>query len=508
MTDLLLQALEGYQPQPIRKFANRGFSAQLVDREHGFSSHNGRQYLAFPACDPRIETAGFYSRSLDVHHNTALEGPGSAIPFSLASCHSAPVTAIGDEEGFIRFFKTTMTSSPSESKVDVHAKIHNNAIMDLAFSPDDLRLATACGDRSGSIVDVVTQTVAVDLNGGHEDTLRTITFQPGQSKGDVLATSDRLGRVQIWDLRCSSSSAQIVNTLNNAHERTVSGKTTAASVTAIQWMPAGREHLLLSAGSFNAAVKLWDTRYVKPRRQFEEIPLAATLEPATHAWRSYGITSLALSSDAARLYAVCKDSTVYAYSTAHLMLGHVPELLDGASKRRPAGVEGLGPLYGLKSDAFRVRSFYVKCALRPAGTRHTSDILAVGSSNESPVLFPTDERYMRAACAQRAHMLDSTPAPTPSQSFSSATAPLSSPVPIFKIGTPLVQGHSREVSTLSWSNEGRLVTASDDCTVRQWQQGGDTARHLRQVGDFGGERHMAGWADVGADWDNDDDDIE
>lgn len=501
-----------------------------MDREHGFSSHPGKQYLAFPACDARTETADFCSRSFDYHHCTAYTGQGNTntIPFSLASCHRAPVTAIGDEEGFVRLFNTKTADEPVDSKIDVHIKIHDNAIMDLSFSEDDFRLATACGDRTGKIVDVPTQTVAVELASGHWDSLRQIAFQPGQSNGNALATSDRAGRIQMWDLRCSSAPtnsfsardgpdsiterdvqldplpAKTVNTIDNAHERTVHGNTSSASVTSIHWFSAGREHLLLSASEANASIKLWDTRYIKPRRQAEETPLAVTQQPLSHTWRSYGITSMAMSSDAARLYAVCKDSTVYAYSTAHLMLGHAPELADGATKRRPGGAEGLGPMYGFKHQMFRAQSFYVKCAIRPSNDRSCSELLAVGSTDGCAVLFPTDERYLRSAWAQRSHILPdpasqsfSFPA-TPSQSASASTSSL---LPISRIGTPLIRGHSREVTILSWSNEGKLITASDDAIVRHWQQDATQARHLRQIGEFGGERYMAGWADTGDDWD-------
>ena len=41
--------------------------------------------------------------------------------------------------------------------------------------------------------------------------------------------------------------------------------------------------------------------------------------------------------------------------------------------------------------------------------------------------------------------------------------------------------------------------------VRQWQEDATRASYLRTVGEFGGERHMAGWADVTGDWDADDD---
>lgn len=422
-------------------------------------------------------------------------------------------------------------------------QVHDNAVMDLDFSHDDARLASACGDRSGRILDTRTQTVAVDLGGGHWDSLRQVAFQPGDAGGNVLATSDRAGRMQVWDLRCSSRAAQCfsaaaggearrrpgdggpgapapapartVNTIENAHERTVQGSTTSASVTALQWLPPARHHLLLTASEANASIKLWDTRWVKPRRHAAETPLAATPEPATHAWRSYGITSLALGADAARLYAVCKDSTVYAYSTNHLVLGHAPELLDGAAKRRPAGARGLGPLYGLRHDWFRVASFYVKCAVRPAAGG--PELLAAGSSDACAVVFPTDERHLRAAWAARREprppgapaaspWLPSPPTPPGSgPPGACAAAAAAAALPLLRAGTALVRGHAREVTTLSWSHDGKLVTASDDHVVRHWQRDAARARHLRLVGEFGGERHQAGWADVGDDWDRDDD---
>ncbi|PHH78968.1 hypothetical protein CDD80_5909 [Ophiocordyceps camponoti-rufipedis] len=525
---------QDYQPQPIRKLRNRGFEACLLDREHGFSVQAGKQHLAFPAADARIETAAFHSDSSDAYHCTPLgDQVGTSIPFSLASCHGAPVTAIGDERGDVRFLST---AGGAGHQVQSWVKVHDNAIMDLAFSADDARLASACGDRSGRVLDTQTQTVAVELN-DHWDSLRQVTFQPGGGNGNVLASSDRAGRVQVWDLRCSSLPAQCfssateglvrdrglevakartVNTMDGAHERTTHGNTSSSSVTALQWLPAGREHLLLTGSEANATVKLWDTRYIKPRRhrQAAERPVASTPEPATHAWRSYGITSMTLGSDAARLYVVCKDSTVYAYSTNHLVLGHAPELADGAGKRRPMGSQGLGPLYGLRNDALRVGSFYVKCAVRPSGRGGGMDeLLAVGSSDGCAVLFPTDERYLRTAWARREHMTMTTmttttamaPPPPTTPSSTSFSNPISSSttLPLIRTGTALIRGHSHEVTTLSWSSQGKLVTASDDCFVRQWQPKADRARHLRQVGEFGGERHLAGWAEVGDRWDVD-----
>lgn len=450
------------------------------------------------------------------------------------------MTAIGDEEGFIRFFDTTTTplGAAPRTKVDIVIQAHENAIMDLAFSNDDLRLASACGDRSGKIFDVMSQTVAVELNGGHFQSMRRVEFQPGQANGNVVATSDRDGKIQIWDLRCSMAPAaafstrgpegivhrdrdrnplwaRTTNTLDNAHDRTIHGVTSPASVTALQYMPEGREHLLLSASEANACIKLWDTRYITPRNK-EAVPLAVTAEPATHRWRPYGLTSLALSSDAARLYAVCKDSTVYAYSTSHLMLGHAPELsLRPPRQRAGSAMQGLAPLYGFKHDLFHVKSFYVRGALRPVSASG-NELLAVGSTDKCAVVFSTDERAMREYWDTQSHL----PA-TETMSTSSSATTFSShaksvnaggaQVPIIRNGTPLIRGHRREVTGLSWSNEGKLVTISDDYMVRHWQEGNDDggrgdgrdAWELRTGGEFGGNRHMAGWADVADDWDED-----
>ncbi|KAF5026540.1 hypothetical protein F66182_1400 [Fusarium sp. NRRL 66182] len=522
--------LANYAPAPIRKCVNRGFVSQLLDREHGLAYSTGQRCLHTPAYDPQAETARFHSRSIDSYECTSQQG-GRTIPFCLASAHSAPVTAVGDEEGCVRLFNT---SSDAEDKDLGVFPIYDNAIWDMDFSQDDMRLATTAGD-SAVVMDVATKTVAARLSDGHNSSTRQISWQQGQSVGNILATSDKAGRIRLWDLRGPSShtrnfstiasneagqrtvvmrdeslrpvTASTLNTLDNTHERTVHGKTSPASVTAIHWLPAGREHLLLSASEAEAVVKLWDLRYINRRHQEKSIPLASTSLPSNHAWRSYGITSLALSSDAARMYAVCKDNTVYAYSMSHLMLGHAPELKDHATKRRPIDVQGLGPLYGFKHDSFAARTFFVKCSMRQKGLSHSSDLLAVGSSESSVVLFPTDERYLHSACAQRAHLLDPPSAGTPTRSFSSAAGnePTSSTIPIFRLGTPLINGHSREVSNVCWSHDGKLVSASDDSIVRQWQEDQGQARYFRQVGEFGGERYMAGWADVTSDWDAEDD---
>lgn len=416
-------------------------------------------------------------------------------------------------------------------------KAHDNAIIDVDVSADDMRLATACGDWSGKVFDLTTQSAAVDLK-GHMSGMRQILFQPGRANSDVLATAAKDGCINIWDLRCGSLpvntfSTQFgdkqratrrdtnlgvlgtkpINSMDMAHVRTANGANSPGSITALQWFPSGREHLLVSGSECSAAIKLWDIRCIKPRHRDQATPLAVTAEPRHHTFRSYGLTSLALNSDATRLYSVCKDNTIYAYSTAHLILGQAPELVNSSVKRRPRAVQGIGPLYGWKNERLSGISFWVKSTIRPVRGAQP-ELLAVGGNDKCPILFPTDERYMRTAFAQRSHILESysstfTPSVSVSRSTPSSLNPSSASIPIFKCGTPLVGGHEREVSTVSWTNTGRLVSLSDDGSVRHWQDSDPSrARYLRQVGDFGGQRWNSGWAEVGVDWDDDDDDDE
>lgn len=466
---------------------------------------------------------------------TSYERGAETTPFCQTSFNRSPVTAIGDEQGFVRLFRTDGWTNSQQNKVESFFKAQDNAIIDVDVSADDKRLATACGDWSGRIFDMTTQSPVVDLR-GHTSGMRQILFQPGQANGHILATAAKDGCINIWDLRCAGLptnafstgdtprratrrnvnldiyDAKPINSMDLAHvRRAANGHHTPASITALQWFPSGREHLIASGSESSAAIKLWDIRCIKPRHKEEAIPLSITSEPRHHTFRSYGLTSLALSGDATRLYSVCKDNTIYAYSTAHLILGQAPELIDSAVKRKPRAMQGPGPLYGWKNERLSGISFWVKSALRPA-TSHTPEMLAVGG-DKAPILFPTDETFMKTHFSKTTHILPqealSTPSTTltttPSRGTPSSLTPASANIPIFKCGTPLVNGHEKEVSTVSWTNEGRLVSLSDDGSVRHWQDddGGVRARYLRSVGEFGGERWNCGWADVG-DWDEED----
>lgn len=434
--------------------------------------------------------------------------------------------------------------------------------MDLAFSPDDMLLATASSDQMVQVIDMPTQRAVTTLE-THVSSVKQVRFQPGSSS--VLATASRDGSVRIWDLRCKAfktSACEIWVSLEPSDGTTSSqkssgegmdyarpsnvffeahairrmdpapfafcgdapSKTEAAgrrgdvSITSLSFLPVGREHLFVTASEANASVKLWDLRTTYSYRRCRATPLSTTAQPESHnRHRQFGLTSLTLSGDGGRLYTLCRDNTVYAYSTAHLILGHAPELSLRTSRPARSGraeKSGLGPLYGFRHPRFHAASFYVKLALR-AAVGNKSELLAVGSSEGCAVLFPTDEQYMNrkpsSLCGFPGQERITTPVLTPcgnrpplsrDGSGVGLSTRCDDTMPIYEHGSALVRGHSVEVTGLTWTSEGELVTVGDDYTARCWREG-PKARDLRTGGEIEGRRWGCGWAEAEDDWDDD-----
>ena len=474
------------------------------------------------------------------------------------------LVAIGDEDGGIRLLESAKDENPGFSNAYLKFRPHSNAILDLAFSPDDMLLATASGDQTSQVIEMLTQRATYTM-AGHVSSVKQVCFQPGSSS--VIATSSRDGSVQIWDLRCKGLNASVrdikvsldpnatrtpnnyrmtwarsVNTVPEAHasrrpmtspaapvnaskatqsydassKTELPGRRSDVSITGLSFLNPGREHLLITASEANASVKLWDLRTSHNHRRGWATPLSSTQQPDSHnKHRQFGLTSLSLSGDGARLYTLCRDNTVYAYSTSHLILGHAPELssTSPSKPRRSGGPEkdGLGPIYGLRHPSFHATTFYVKSAIRSA-QRDQTELLAVGSSDGTPVLFPTDERYIVRSSQPKSHFED-LPIPRPqlrqalakTNSGTGLLSRLEDRIPIYQHGSALVRGHGREVTGLTWTNRGELITVSDDFSVRCWRES-DKARSLRVGGEGEGRRWGYGWAEASDGWDDDDDD--
>ena len=410
--------------------------------------------------------------------------------------------------------ETAKDVRPGFGKPYLTMSAHENAIMDMEFSMDDNILATASGDQSAKIIDMQTQKT-LHILGYHDSSLRQVRIQPGT--GDkIVATSSRDGTVMIWDLRTRQLPAVRQNVIVRKHDPIGAAQDAhlpSKSVTSLAFLKGGREHMLVTASEANACVKLWDIRSLQSNSRAKPKHLSSTRSPTSHRkTREYGVTCLTLSGDGSRLYATCRDSAIYAYSTQHLILGHAPELAADSGSKRPskrAEKEGLGPLYSFRHPELRVSTFYVKAALRKASGDQT-ELLSVGSSENCAILFPTDERYMvRQSSDHEPLTAASTPTPhsamrrrntNNSQMFSSSGMTTEGDAPVYRHGTALLGGHSKEVTACTWTSNGELVTTSDQCDARCWREGPE-ARKFRQAGP--GDGWQCGWADVESSWDED-----
>ncbi|KAK3059093.1 hypothetical protein LTR09_000659 [Extremus antarcticus] len=522
--DDLLDLLEDLNPfpKPIRRLRQASRNQSILQRSFGGYDAISRGRRGAPHCvDWRAETGNFASTPEDIHYFN-----GSALPFCTASCNTNSLIAIGEEEGSIRLVDSASISSFSVPHVDFRP--HHNAIMDIAFSSDDYMLATASGDQTGRIVDMHTQKTICILS-GHTSSVKQVRFQPNDD--NIITTSSRDGTVQVWDMRCGGKGS--IASLRSAFARSVDNgdpepavqyskhrlnvasayrsetiSTNVAggvSITSIQHLPNGHEHLLATASELNSSIKVWDLRNTS--RKSLSTPVSSTLLPTSHLrTRNYGINSMSWSTDGGRLYAACRDGSIYAYSTNHLVLGCAPEVTATADRSRAARITkpGIGPMYAYRHPSLRLGSFYIKSAVRPAkGDR--GEMLAVGSSDNCTVLFPTDERHLPTRERPSAEVdddesedeLPSVPSLDPKKN-------LNSDVPAHERGTTLIRGHSKEVTSLTWTHDGDLVTVSDDFTARCWREDGGKARGLRGCGEGGGQRWRCGWAEVDGGWDEED----
>ncbi|KAI9671391.1 MAG: hypothetical protein M1831_004300 [Alyxoria varia] len=505
--------------------------------------------------DWRTQTSRFYSRPEDQHHF-----PQSGVPFCTAACNTNSLVAIGDEDGWVRILESAEGQEPPFSRSYVSFKPHLHAVMDLAFSEDDKMIVTASGDQTALVADMPTQTTIYKLN-DHTSSVKQVAFQPGND--NMIATCSRDGTVGLWDLRCSNNTpasvhfappmdsaqpgiaeprlAHRVSSITGwyCHEQQSASKSQPStptsrpppSVTSLAFLPQ-RPYHFLTVTDTQSSIYVWDVRHkqTSTRRGASRppLPVSRTLPLASHtANRHFGISSLALGSDNSRLYSLCKDSTVYAYSTEHVVLGQIRDDAH-ASKWSRSSVptntktpEGAGPLYGFRHDGFRPTTFYVRAAVRKTQRGEHSELLAVGSGEGSPVVFPTDERFLQhrwtgdVSSAMQAGTLPghAQHGPSTRARVSSAGTPrtptagkrLKDTVPVFDCGTPLVRGHVREVSGVAWTRDGELVSIGDDYVGRVWREREEgRARDLRQGGEGEGRRYMWGWAEVEKELDEED----
>jgi WD40 repeat protein len=228
--------------------------------------------------------------------------------------------------------------------------------------------------------------------------------------------------------------------------------------------------------------------------------------------RPFGITSIATNTNSSRIYALSRDSTIYAYSTQHLVLGSVPEMLPSNATTAPnrystENQTGLGPIFGIRHPSLIASSFYVKAALRPASPDQP-ELIATGSADGNVFVFSTDERDIRLRGTRISPSTTGVALAGPPTTTTTTTTTMTttkttdmiamdqfsatplvnvdtrSATPVYWWGTRLAHGHSyrNEVSHVAWTRDGDLVSCGDDLRTRIWREDSGTAARFRREG--------------------------
>ncbi|KAK5060223.1 hypothetical protein LTR84_010108 [Exophiala bonariae] len=525
-------------------YRSTGSSAAFLSRQLGA---RGRITETNDSSLWQHETAHFYSTPEDsrYYHNSIQRF--SSLPFCVTSFKQSPLVAVGDEDGHVRVHQTFDNNNCYKyAEILKSWRPHDNAVMDLEISDDDKLLATASGDQMSHIYDIE-RGISIFFFRAHTGSVKRIQFQPG-SGNSVLATCSRDGNVFLWDLRSpqapNSVLGQNFNNLDDVWDTTIQmepvneiydahtsldklnrakGRRQRAlpsrydyAITTCTFIGQSRPHLLATASENDAIIKLWDARVSYADHSGRPTPVSATLEPDSHHnYRQFGVTSMGMNTDGSRLYAACRDHTVYAYSTAHLVLGGSPDMSASSTKpskytRTPK--QGLGPLYGFRHPSLSIASFYDKLAVRPSSHNSdsfgdTAEMIAIGSGQECAVIFPTNERYLTKSAMRPPISLETAGSRTSTRASKGMRVyhDAADGLPIYQNGTALVNGHKKEVTAVAWTTNGNLVTVADDHTSRCWRQDPEKARSLRLNTDREAVRHNSGWAQVDPEFDRDDD---
>ncbi|KAF8138254.1 WD40-repeat-containing domain protein [Boletus edulis] len=311
------------------------------------------------------------------------------------------------------------------------------------FEPQRTTFQPHENDKSTRISSVETQNL-LQLLQTHTGSVKCIAWDP--SHRDILSTGSRDGKVCVWDLRIASSRAGLGDGLITIHDAHGQMKSTSRrrkltplprSVTSVLYTGT-RSHALISSGSFDGILKLWDIRLPvpdDPKRQIKS-PCASSPDDATTmnspTCRPRGISSLCagFGPTSGLLFALGADSRLYTYSS--------PSLMPVEAETHP----------NLRA------SFYVRLASSPCGRW-----LASGCSgkNGSSFLFDVSNAARLKSLAAAVEL----------------------------------RGQTGEVGAVDWAHE-TLATCADDGTVRLWRPNYDV--YQKCLSDPDAERWNWSWS--------------
>ncbi|KAI4463386.1 lethal 2 denticleless protein retinoic acid-regulated nuclear matrix-associated protein [Holotrichia oblita] len=215
------------------------------------------------------------------------------------------ILALANEDGKMAIHNTMVT------KPRVGKQIHHNAIFDLAWMFNQMKIVTVSGDHTARLVDVSESELREErMFSGHTRSVKTLAIK--QNDSSVFATGSRDGNILIWDTRSTSHIIYISHpdkVILNAH---YSKNTTPSKRKLYQnYHPSisGQIH----AG--DGTIKLWDLRKTYKINKREACPKFVI--PYSGSTAKCGFSNLIIDQECVKLYANCLDNTIYCYNVSN-----------------------------------------------------------------------------------------------------------------------------------------------------------------------------------------------
>ncbi|KAF5404034.1 Denticleless protein [Paragonimus heterotremus] len=305
------------------------------------------------------------------------------------SCDFSPklsdLILIAQEDGLVHLYDTSLEGMQAFLQ-DYEA--HANAVFDVKWLVSGTAFLTASGDQSIRLIDAE-EGVILQQFFGHTMSVRSLALMPNDSQ--IFASASRDGSIRLWDLRLKSDTVNFrgipgtssVGLLSQCHlpnwstnpdsyspaprrPRTPSRRfsSDAQSVTSVVFM---NDNTLLSAGSTDGSIKMWDLRRVFSNSNKKEAKPKCVLPYRGVSQKRSGYSDLQLDSLRTRLYANCLDNVVYEYDLT-----------------RPS----TSPIFvyaGHQTD-----SFYIKLDVSP-----DDNFIVCGSSDRRAYIYAVGQRRQR-----------------------------------------------------------------------------------------------------------------
>ncbi|CAH1985195.1 unnamed protein product [Acanthoscelides obtectus] len=375
----------------------------LINQQTGFSKW--RQSDA-PIKRLRCSKKDSYTHLLSQREDSVLyrDTPIFTCKFSPQQNHEH-LLALANEDG-----KLAVHDSNTDERYGIHA--HNNAIFDLAWMFNQMKLVTASGDHTSKLYDIGNGEIREEkVFCGHTRSVKTVAFRKDDTS--VFATGGRDGNIIVWDTRTDINSfvGRADRTISNSHTAKIFTPTksrrkfsspTPSSVKSVTGLAFQGNNTLISCGAGDGIIKIWDLRKNYTTYKKEAAPKSVIPYPGNTTKNGY--SSLIIDNEGIRIYANCLDNTIYCYNVATYPTEPV-----------------------MRYRGHQNSTFYVKSSLGRDG-----EYLISGSSDENAYIWSTK------------HSL-----------------------PLVKLS-----GHTAEVTCVAWSDKNFvLITCSDDMTHKIWTIG-------------------------------------